>query len=117
YRCLDCFQAQFLCAPCMFTTHEWGVTRVTPRWWNNQEFVKTGLQAIGMRIKLGHHGGECPTSVGDEDFHIVDSAGVHKVSVDFCGCPGARSRGDQLLASRLYPERRDPPRIAVTFQM
>ncbi|KAJ7046195.1 hypothetical protein C8F04DRAFT_1248450 [Mycena alexandri] len=107
---------QWLCAPCMIVTHERNpLHRI--EWWDNKEFTKTGLQSIGMRIKLGHRGQFCPTPVGDEHFRIIDSAGVHKVSVDFCGCPTACTRGEQLMASRLYPQRREPPRIAVAFQM
>ncbi|KAJ7021990.1 hypothetical protein C8F04DRAFT_1273110 [Mycena alexandri] len=116
YRCLDCFQPEFMCPPCMFTTHK-HIPLHRIEWWNNKEFIKTGLEALGMRIQLGHRGRTCPTPAGDDGFCIIDSAGVHKVPVDFCGCPGSPSRGEQLLASRLYPQRCEPPQIAVAFQM
>ncbi|KAJ7776203.1 hypothetical protein B0H16DRAFT_1712582 [Mycena metata] len=115
-RCMDCFQARFVCAACMFVSHEKNpLHRI--QWWNNKEFTTSGLEAVNMRINLGHGGRSCPASVADDKFRIIDGAGVHKIPVDFCGCPGAASRGEQLLASRLYPQHRDVPRIAVAFPM
>ncbi|KAJ7030876.1 hypothetical protein C8F04DRAFT_1263360 [Mycena alexandri] len=115
-RCLDCFQAQFICPGCMFTTHQHNPLHQI-EWWDNKQFSKTSLQSIGMRIQLGHNGGTCPKPIEHENFRIIDGATVHKVSLDYCGCPGAPSRGAQLLAARLYPQHRDPPQIAVAFQM
>ncbi|KAJ7029473.1 hypothetical protein C8F04DRAFT_1264929 [Mycena alexandri] len=115
-RCIDCFQAQFLCAPCMLISHQHNpLHRI--QWWDNQEFTTSGLEAINMCINLGHGGRTCSTSVGDKKFCIIDGAGVHKIPVDFCGCPGAPSRAEQLLAARLYPQHRDPPHVAVAFSM
>ncbi|KAJ7707275.1 hypothetical protein B0H16DRAFT_1746495 [Mycena metata] len=100
----------------MFISHKKNPLHRIP-WWSNKEFATSGLEAVNMHIYLGHGGRTCPASVGDEKFRIISSAGVHKLPVDFCGCPGAPSQADQLLAARLYPQHRDPPHVAVAFPM
>jgi hypothetical protein len=38
-----------------------------------------------------------------DDFCVVDSNGIHEVSLDFCTCALAEDHDIQLLRARLYP--------------
>ncbi|KAJ7186913.1 hypothetical protein C8R46DRAFT_827390, partial [Mycena filopes] len=117
HRCLDCLPGPFLCASCMHASHQ-----QTPlhriEWWDGFEFTRTHLKNLGVRIQLGHpFGRKCPHIKEEQDFQIIDADDVHPVSLDYCGCPSAPSRRDQLLAHRLYPQNLENPRFAVTFQL
>ncbi|KAJ7233876.1 hypothetical protein B0H12DRAFT_1076498 [Mycena haematopus] len=76
----------------------------------------TTLQSLGLVIQLGHGvDGVCLNPEREGEFTVTASDGVHDVTMNFCGCPGARARGDQLEAVRLYGWRSQ--RSAVTFEV
>jgi hypothetical protein len=82
-------------------------------------FRKTSLKALGLRIQLGNHppGDRCPGAQSINTFIIVDGAGVHDTTVDFCACHGAAEQHVQLLRRRLYPATFDNPSTAFSFQL
>lgn len=56
----------------------------------------------------------CP---GPSDFMVFDISGVHRVSVDFCGCDheGELHRRTQMLRARWLPASYNRPKAAFTF--
>ncbi|KAJ7506704.1 hypothetical protein B0H11DRAFT_2219390 [Mycena galericulata] len=116
-RCLYCFDAQFLCTPCMVTGHAQNPLHRIEMWAN------TGLEGVtlktaGLRIQLGHRLDDlCPQRIPDNDFVIIDTDGLHEVAIDYCGCEPHRSRGSQLRDARFYPSGDTLPRTAVAFTM
>ncbi|KAJ7637790.1 hypothetical protein B0H17DRAFT_1217000 [Mycena rosella] len=83
----------------------------------------TTLKELGLRIQLGHGFlNSCPDPVETDSFSIMDMAGIHDVSLDYCGCDTAASRGQQLKGARLYPvpwggSSMINPDAAVTFEL
>ncbi|KIM74294.1 hypothetical protein PILCRDRAFT_80232, partial [Piloderma croceum F 1598] len=86
--------------------------------WNGTFFESTTLKEIGLRIQLGHRAGDhCsnPCNAAGDDFVVVDSNGIHKVGLDYCGCEKACDQVTQLLRARLYPATTTAPKSAATF--
>lgn len=78
------------------------------------------LKALGLRIQLGHPDRtECPNpeNAFHDDFTIIDSDGIHLVSLDYCGCQLATSKTTQLLRARLFPSTVIDPKTAATFRV
>jgi hypothetical protein len=91
------------------------------KFWAGTFFEKKTLKALGLRIQLGHwyqRDRRCavPEPAAGDAFVIVDSGGVHKVGLDFCGCGGGSST-KQLLRAGLYPATVQAPRTAATFSV
>lgn len=88
--------------------------------WNGSYFEPSTLQALGLRIQLGHGiNGHCinPIAAPGDDFVIIDCNGIHKVALDYCGCTSAAKETVQLLRARLYPATVKAPQTAATFNM
>ncbi|KAG2128889.1 uncharacterized protein EDB93DRAFT_1095805, partial [Suillus bovinus] len=78
YKCRDCLGSELYCSTCILSVHKW----------NDQYFEPISLKALGLRIQLGHvTGQQCfnPRHAFNDDFVIIDTFGIHKVSLDFCG--------------------------------
>lgn len=76
------------------------------------------LQNLGLRVQLGHGGSSCPLpSAGPEHFCVLDTSGVHYISVDFCDCRtnGFVHHRAQLLRARWFPATFNRPQTAFTF--
>jgi hypothetical protein len=72
--------------------------------WTGTNLAGMSLKTLGLRMQLGHSPGNlCPTPIPENRFMILDAHGIHEVSLDYCGCPDAPTRGNQLQAARLYP--------------
>lgn len=88
--------------------------------WNGLFFDKTNLQKLGLRVQLGHGGAPCPLpQAGPPNFLVIDTSGVHHVSVDFCDC---RSNGfihkrTQILRAGWFPATVNRPQTAFTFDI
>ncbi|KAJ6616735.1 hypothetical protein B0H10DRAFT_1948898 [Mycena sp. CBHHK59/15] len=54
-------------------------------------------------VRAGRQGGECPNCVPAVLFTLVDPRGIHKVSLDYCGCQGVETITQQLWAAGLVP--------------
>ncbi|KAJ6552340.1 hypothetical protein DFH09DRAFT_1498702 [Mycena vulgaris] len=114
---LDMANSHFMCRRCMVACHvQIPLHRI--EMWSGTSLVGATLQALGMRIKLGHSLGEvCTRPIPDDEFIMLNAHGVHNVSLDYCGCPDAREREAQLRAARFYPDQTTLPRNAVAFEL
>ncbi|KAJ7096966.1 hypothetical protein C8R44DRAFT_586248, partial [Mycena epipterygia] len=120
HRCVHCLDGgQLLCATCMVDAH-----RHLPfhqiQHWTGSTFIRKTLKEMGLRIQLGHWYGperRCalPVPASGDDFMIVDTQGVHKVGLDYCGCGTGGLPTVQLLRARLYPATTTNPKSAATF--
>jgi hypothetical protein len=78
------------------------------------------LQSIGLKVHLGHHGHCCPfPSTENKNFTVIDTSGVHNVTLVFCGCVGAAAEHPrvQLLRVNWFPASVDRPESAFTFDV
>ncbi|KAH0828706.1 hypothetical protein J3R83DRAFT_3108 [Lanmaoa asiatica] len=86
--------------------------------WNGDYFQRVPLKSLGLRIQLGHPlRSTCYNQkpAGGDDFVVINTNGVHGVTLDFCGCEQAQTHYKQLLRSRWFPVTTTEPRTAVTF--
>lgn len=82
--------------------------------------MSTSLKALGLRVQLGHSDlSPCsnPENAFNDDFTIIDSDGLHQVSLDYCGCQRADPKRVQLLRARLFPSTIVDPKTAATFRV
>lgn len=89
------------------------------RWGDEAFFYRVSLKSLGLRIQLGHPlNALCllPQPAKADQFVIIDSDGVHDVSLDFCGCPSAKTHATQLLRFSLFPATVQFPATAATFR-
>jgi len=76
------------------------------------------LQQLGLKVQLGHDGDLCQFPSADTvDFTVIDTSGVHNVTVSFCECLGAVHRRFQLLRASWMPASLDRPKSAFTFDV
>jgi hypothetical protein len=90
------------------------------QYWNGNFFERASLKSLGLRIQLGHRSGATcvnPKRSSNDDFVVIDCNGIHKVSLDYCACEGAKSAEVQLLRSSLYPVTSMNPKSAATFRV
>ncbi|KAF8171335.1 hypothetical protein BJ912DRAFT_1025200 [Pholiota molesta] len=117
-RCKDCFGGGRLrCNVCMVQTHREAPLHRVERW-TGQFFRKETLQALGLRIQLGHGGESCPCpSSGPPNFMVFDMSGIHPISIDYCSCPidNLPDRQTQLLRAGWFPATFSRPNTAFTF--
>jgi hypothetical protein len=88
--------------------------------WKEECYHPTTLYNVGLRVNAGHSGGSsCPCfSLGPRNFVVVHVNGIHRVCVDFCGCPGkAPERWRQLMRMKWWPATTEEPRTAFTFEV
>ncbi|THU87300.1 hypothetical protein K435DRAFT_867411 [Dendrothele bispora CBS 962.96] len=86
FRCVDeeCFGGGMMCSTCTVDAH----ARLPLHWieeWNGSFFMPTSLKELGLKVYLGHPGGQrCHYSVsGDCDFTVLHVNKVHQVAVSF----------------------------------
>ncbi|THU86212.1 hypothetical protein K435DRAFT_868513 [Dendrothele bispora CBS 962.96] len=120
FRCVDeeCFGGGMMCSTCIVDAH----ARLPLHWieeWNGSFFTPTSLKELGLKVYLGHPGGQrCHYSIsGDRDFTVLHVNGVHQVAVEFCACKGDNSpkHAVQLLRARWYPATPINPQTSITF--
>ncbi|KAG0698889.1 hypothetical protein DFH29DRAFT_1016887 [Suillus ampliporus] len=98
YRCRDCLGSELYCSACILIS----------------------LKTMGLCIQLGHPTGQrclTPRRAFNDDFVIVDSHGIHEVSLDFCDCATAESHFQQLLRISWFPSTTLDPKTAATFRV
>lgn len=86
--------------------------------WNWQYFERSSLKALGLRVQLGHMTGQkCvnPRASPGDSFIIVDSNGIHDISLDFCDCETAQLHAVQLLRHQWFPSTGTYPKTAATI--
>ncbi|TFK51470.1 hypothetical protein OE88DRAFT_1735365 [Heliocybe sulcata] len=94
-----------------------GGTRYQNTLWNGQHFEKHSLRSLGLTLQLGHDGAVClyPAD-GVDDFLLIDVTGIHRVSVEYCGCQRTSlPKYAQLLRSSWFPASFKRPGTAFTF--
>ncbi|TFK46468.1 hypothetical protein OE88DRAFT_1714953 [Heliocybe sulcata] len=118
YRCLDCFTRSLICQACVLTDHSLQpLHRI--ELWNGQHFEKHSLRSLGLTLQLGHDGAVCPYPAdGVDDFLLIDVTGIHRVSVEYCGCQRTSlPKYAQLLRSSWFPASFKRPGTAFTFRL
>ncbi|RXW21399.1 hypothetical protein EST38_g4451 [Candolleomyces aberdarensis] len=119
YRCKDCTIPVLRCKECLLMDHAACFTHRID-YWNGEFYQRTSLRDLGLRVQLGHHPGDpCPRprSAINDDFVVIDSDGLHRVSIDFCSCHLTTPTAVQLLRARLFPATATDPRTAATFRV
>ncbi|EIM79842.1 uncharacterized protein STEHIDRAFT_69003, partial [Stereum hirsutum FP-91666 SS1] len=107
HRCKDCLSfGEMLCAACMVNSHKahpfHRIEVCTPlgtSWHSRTE------ASVGLEVHLGHTTAtKCPfSSPGHAQFIALHVNGLHRIAIDFCGCPSSPPRHVQLLRASLYP--------------
>ncbi|KAG1794813.1 uncharacterized protein HD556DRAFT_1474044, partial [Suillus plorans] len=119
YRCRDCLGSEIYCSPCILLAHVRHPLHRLEKW-NGQYFERISLKTLGLRIQLGHTTGlKCPNPrrAFNDDFIVVDTHGIHEVSLDFCNCATAQSHIQQLLQISWFPSTTSDPKTAATFHV
>ncbi|KAJ7709669.1 hypothetical protein B0H17DRAFT_1124224 [Mycena rosella] len=104
-RCQDCMWCPLLCRLCILNRHALlPLHRI--RIVEGIALKPASLKDLSLRIQLGHGSlNFCPDPVEAEGFSILDLFGAHDVSLNYCGCYPAPSRGQKLTDACLYPLR------------
>ena len=69
-------------------------------------------------MQLGHGGCSCPyPSVPVNDFVVVDTRGLHTVTLTFCECISCPSKRVQLLQTSWFSSSTKHPHTAFTFDV
>ncbi|KAG1885253.1 hypothetical protein F4604DRAFT_1878622 [Suillus subluteus] len=119
YRCWDCLGSEIYCSPCILLAHVRHPLHRLEKW-NGQYFERISLKTLGLRIQLGHTTGQIclnPRRAFNDDFVVVDTHGIHEVSLDFCNCATAQSHIQQLLQISWFPSTTSDPKTAATFRV
>lgn len=90
--------------------------------WNGTYFEKTTLRNVGLTIQLNHASEPCPIPIkAPADFVVFDSTGIHRISLNFCGCRKSSTknitRRIQLLRNRWFPATSEQPKTVFTFSV
>ena len=87
--------------------------------WNGRFFECVTLKSLGCHIQLGHLISEpclLKYPASGDSFVVIDTSGIHKVGLGYCGCRESGSEASQLLRFRLYLATAHGPNTASTFQ-
>ncbi|KAJ7594166.1 hypothetical protein C8J56DRAFT_1043935 [Mycena floridula] len=121
FRCArDCFEREPVCQQCCVFEH----AQLPLHWverWNGLFFERVSLRELGLRVQLGHGGNiGCPQRKQEpQKFTVIDSSGIHTVSVDFCQCHTGSTSGEewkQLLLNNWFPATHLEPQTATTIR-
>ncbi|TEB22263.1 hypothetical protein FA13DRAFT_1641660 [Coprinellus micaceus] len=111
YRCTSgCFDGCMLkCRMCTVLKHS-SLPLHKIEVWNGKHFVKSSLCDLGLRFQLGHGGCGCSQPIaGPRNFLVFDTSGVHRLAIDYCGCP--------LIRAGWFPATTWRPQTVFTFDM
>lgn len=90
------------------------------QFWNSSFFEKTTLKNLGLCIQLGHLPGQTcssPKCSFNDNFTIMDTHGIHSVTVDYCNCENAKSPVQQLSQVQWFPATTINPCSATMFRL
>ncbi|KAN0078443.1 hypothetical protein V8E55_010500 [Tylopilus felleus] len=119
YRCEDCLGHVLYCSKCVLDTHTLHPLHVL-KMWNGKFFETVSLKALGLCVQLGHnpsHPCHNPKRCFDDTFVIIDTTGIHSISLDFCNCEHVQSQFKQLLRFAWFLATTSHPRSAATFRV
>ncbi|KAK7016228.1 hypothetical protein VNI00_018947 [Paramarasmius palmivorus] len=125
FRCMDCTSTALTCQDCCVKRHSFApLHRILC--WNGSHFERVSLRRLGLVIQLGHpDGSKCLLpSKATEQFTVLDTSGLHHVSLSYCGCTSSicpdtqlqRQKWEQLMFYEWFPSTIDRPRTACTFR-
>ncbi|KAJ7357933.1 hypothetical protein DFH08DRAFT_648781, partial [Mycena albidolilacea] len=121
YRCRECKGALLFCQQCCVKRHLEHPLHLIDTW-DGSRFLRTSLQALGLRVQFGHPPGEYCVNPerGREGFVVLHHNSIHEVDVDYCG-PGCENRAragshdTQLLRGGWFPASEDRPQTCMMF--
>ncbi|KAG1775017.1 hypothetical protein EV702DRAFT_973867, partial [Suillus placidus] len=119
FWCKDCFGTELCCHDCIVATHTKNPMHRIQEW-RGSYFMTVSLKKLGLHVQLGHPGGaKCllPKRAFNDDFTLIDTNGIHKISLDFCGCETAQMHMKQLLRTTWFPVTTTDPRTTATFRI
>lgn len=105
-RCLDCMFRAVRCGDCTIKDHaRHPLHRIEQ--WTGTHFERSSLEAVGMKLHLGHGGMPCSewkegVSV-ETKLTVTHTNGLHVLTVRWCCCIGRPGRAAQLLQHGLFP--------------
>ncbi|KAG1770137.1 hypothetical protein EV702DRAFT_1181662 [Suillus placidus] len=70
-------------------------------------FATQSLKQLRLQVQLGY-------PIGEEFIH---TNGIHKITLDYCGCHSAQTHAMQLLCVAYFPATTSEPQTAATFQI
>jgi hypothetical protein len=88
--------------------------------WTGDYFLPATLKGLGLRVQLGHAVGEScvrPKRAYADRFTLLDTHGIHEISLDYCGCETAQSLSTQLLRNCWFGATVAQPKSAATFRL
>ncbi|KAJ7792211.1 hypothetical protein B0H14DRAFT_2269498, partial [Mycena olivaceomarginata] len=116
FRCehQTCYGPSLFCQTCIVKRHA-----VLPmHWiqeWNGTFFERRSLSSLGLVMQLGHPVGySCSNPArAHKDFVVIDTTGIHNITVNFCLCDGRLEKRQQLMRVCWWPATvRDPQTCA-----
>ncbi|TFK60021.1 hypothetical protein BDN72DRAFT_747722, partial [Pluteus cervinus] len=119
YRCEDCFDLRMMCADCIVGQHQPNPFHWIQKW-DGSSFVRVSLKELGLQVVLGHPlGTKCdnPKSSDKLEYVVLDTNGIHVISLSYCECASATDPFAQFLQMRLFPATVTYPRTAATFRL
>ncbi|KAF8834341.1 hypothetical protein BDN67DRAFT_1048589 [Paxillus ammoniavirescens] len=121
YRCEDCIGMGMMlyCKDCILSTHSFTPLHRLQQW-NGAFWNSVTLRDLGLRIQLGHKSGQIcsnPLKAYTDTFIVIDTLGIHVVSLDFCNCEKLEALTQQLLCMSWFPATPTHPRTAATFRL
>jgi hypothetical protein len=115
YSCTDCFYDTLLCVDCVKAAHSRLPTHHLRRW-TGTHFERVSSKDIGYIFHLGHRGLPCDLGY-NRLFTLIDSNGVHELTLRFCRHPSFGDGARQLLKAHVYPCSDDRPSSGATFSV
>ncbi|KAF8156560.1 hypothetical protein B0H34DRAFT_658534, partial [Crassisporium funariophilum] len=97
FWCRDCQVLCLYCLDCICINHS---SKPFHHAWNGTHFERVPLKTLGLHIQLGHtNTSVClhPENAFNNNFIIIDSDGIHKVSLIYCDCLQCPPKTVQLL--------------------
>ncbi|KAF8958754.1 hypothetical protein BDZ97DRAFT_1668023 [Flammula alnicola] len=120
YRCIDCDGRELYCSGCLLRRHfQNGLHRIEV-WREEGYFAKTSFKSLGFCFQLGHPLGESchfPVRSSHNTFTVIETNGIHEVTLNYCGCGTPPPHFVQLLRFGWYPSTVGFPRSAATLRV
>ncbi|EIW86722.1 hypothetical protein CONPUDRAFT_46865 [Coniophora puteana RWD-64-598 SS2] len=115
YRCENCSGCQMTCRECCVAAHQQMPLHHVQKW-NGSFFERVSLKSLHLRVQMSHEdGSKCILrQSGHANFVVIHTNGVHRVSIDFCGCNKKVPHRQQLLRYGWFPSTVDTPETACT---
>jgi hypothetical protein len=85
--------------------------------WNGTFFERRSLSSLGLVMQLGHPVGySCSNPArAHKDFVVIDTTGIHNITVNFCLCDGRLEKRQQLMRVCWWPATVRDPQTCATF--